>query len=190
MKQLFSFLLFLSFFVSFSQNPTMLVSACTEPTVVTDYTYFVDIEGKFDKFVGTWKYTNGSQLLTFKISKVTQQYFPEERIFRDYLVGDYSYSSDGGNSYVVNSILSPINPDPNVHPMYSPCVEEDSVRFIFKDIALNKGYCYATFTFLPGSTTQLQVQIRNPAEIPGRMAGEPAYNYDFITPTDIIVIKQ
>ncbi|SFN44027.1 hypothetical protein SAMN04487989_101437 [Bizionia echini] len=180
----------------YSQNPAPIPSVteniCSGLTEedVPNYTYFSDLNGTFNDFIGTWKWENGNQIVVFELTKVTQKYFPEHKIFEDYMIGNYSYSIDSGNSFIVNSIISPVNENPSENPMYTSCVENGKLIFIFNDIVLNKGYCYATFEFLSGNLNQLNVKIENPKEIPGRFDGEPAYNYNFTLPTEIIVNKQ
>lgn len=195
MKTLYVKILLLAFLNIYSQgtqNPSGIRNVCSGLTAedVPHYTYFSDLDNTFTNFIGTWVYTNGNEIVTFKLSKVTQKYFPAERIFEDFMVGNYSYSTDGGTTLVVNTIVPFLNNDPDNNPMYTPCVEDNKMIFVFKDVILNKSYCYATFEFITGSLTQLRVKIENPKEILGRFEGQPEYNYNFTLPTTIIVTKQ
>lgn len=78
------------------------------------------------------------------------------------MIGNYSYSIDDGNTYIVNTINSLINDDPEENPMYSSCVEDINTKiyFGFEDVVLEKGFCKAYFEFLPNSLTQLQVLLK------------------------------
>ncbi len=153
-------------------------------------TYFADLDGTFNPFIGTWKYINGNEIVTFQLSKITQRYFADEKVFMDFMVGNYSYSNDGGISLVVNTITTVVDVNPENNPMYTPCIENNKLIFIFKDVVLNKGYCYATFEFMNGSTTQMHVKIENPKEVSGCLDGVPPYNFNFTLPTQMLVTKQ
>lgn len=157
-------------------------------------TYFKDVNNTFNKFIGTWKYTDGNEIVTFKLTKVTHKYDPEYKIFEDYLVGNYSYSTDGGVTFIVNTIEGILNEDADENPMYAGCTQTNysndrKIIFGFKDVILNKDFCTAIFEFLPNSLTQMQVKIENPSPV-GRLDGQPPYNSDFTLPTEMVVTKQ
>lgn len=179
-----------------SQNPipvpTLIENICNDLTEddVPNNTYFSDINGNFNDFIGDWKWQNGNQIVIFQLTKVTQKYFPEDKIFLDYMIGNYSYSVDGGDSFIVNTIINPVNKNPDSNAMYTGCIEDGALKFIFKDILLNKDFCYATFEFQSGNLNELHVKIENPKEIPGRFEDEPEYIHEFTLPTEMIVIKQ
>lgn len=183
-------LLLITIFICLSCQAQIISLTNVDYTNVSENTYVKDLDGKLDPFIGTWKWINLDQIVTFELTKVTQQYFPEDKVYKDYMIGNYSYSTDGGISYIVNTITSPIDNNPSSNPMYTPCVEGNKLIFIFRDVVLDKGYCYATFEFIAGSLNQMEVKIENPKEIPGRFEGEPEYNYNFTLPTDIILTKQ
>ena len=174
----------------FCQTPSNLTAICVDNFDPVDYTYFADIEDTFTPFIGTWEYVNNNEIVTFRITKLTQHYFPNQKFFRDILIGDYSYSIDDGSTYLINTIHIPISTSAYDHPMSGLCVEDNSVKFIFRDVLLDKGFAYATFKFEAGSTTQLQVQIRNPDQTPFRFNDEEPYNLNFTMPTDMTVTKQ
>ena len=64
---------------------------------------------------------------------------------------------------------------------------------MFKDIILNKRNCEAIFEFLPGSTTQLKMTLKN-REGMGVLVNEgdpmPVFNHGFTIPNDIVLTKQ
>lgn len=197
MKKLFSLISILYLqFTMYGQpsqpQPITIATNCSGITLedATDYTYFADLEGKFDPFIGTWVYSNGSDIVTFQLSKITQRYFADDKIFMDFMVGNYSYSNDGGNTLVVNTILPTVDTDPNNNPMYTSCAEDNKMVFYFDDVVLNKKLCYATFELINGSTTQMHVKIENPQEVGGSLDGTPPYNFNFTLPTQMIVTKQ
>ena len=153
--------------------------------------YFKDIDHTFDKFIGTWHYVNGNEILIFELSKVTERYDPEYAIYEDYMIGNYSYSNDGGSTFIINSITLPIDEDANNNPMYAVCADTDSINFTFVDVLIEKGtYCTANFEFLPGSDTQMEVEIKIPIGARGRLAGETPFDLNFSIPTEMIVTKQ
>ena len=154
-------------------------------------TYFKDIDNTFANFIGTWQYTNGNEIVVFKLTKVTEKYRPHQRIFKDYIIGNYSYSTDGGATYIVNTITTPINEDPDANPMYASCIRDmNKISFGFRDVVLNKGFCRIYFEFLPGSLNQMQVTIKNTQGISGTFEGEPPFNPNFTLPTSMVVTRQ
>ncbi|WP_430411711.1 DUF6705 family protein [Kordia sp.] len=172
--------------------PSNIVNVCNDQwgDEVPNYTYFKDINNTFEKFTGTWKYIKNNHVVIFEITKVTQKYNPEYKVYEDYLIGNYSYSIDGGNSYVVNTITTPINDDSENNPMYSSCTEGNKIPFIFTDVVLNKKSCWIYFEFLQGSTTQMKVKIKNEEEVIGEIQGDPPKNPAFTLPVIMTVTKQ
>ncbi len=55
--------------------------------------YFKDTLNDMDKFVGTWQYSNGVDLLTIIIQKKTNVY--NGKHYEDLLIGEYSYVNNG-----------------------------------------------------------------------------------------------
>jgi|GEM_PF-3347260 len=156
-------------------------------------TYFKDVYNTFDKYVGTWKYENGNDIVIFEIVKVTQKYDADNQIFEDYLVGNYNYSNDGGNTYVVNSIPSTISENRDDNTLQAVCQDNDTkITFGFKELIFNKldGYCNAYFEFIPGSLTEITVSITNDGCIRGTIGDAEPFNYNFSIPTEMTVIKQ
>ncbi|WP_430410940.1 DUF6705 family protein [Kordia sp.] len=71
--------------------------------------YYKDIDGDLDKYVGTWKYTNGTTSLTITFRKILQYY--NGKWYADKLIGDYKYIQNG---VVIMNYLSRMN-DPTVN---------------------------------------------------------------------------
>lgn len=60
------------------------------------FNYLKDTHGALDKFVGTWKYTNGNEEFTIKIIKVEKTDFSGTRnYYIDALFGGYKYVKNG-----------------------------------------------------------------------------------------------
>lgn len=157
---------------------------------VPEGTYLKDVTNTFTPFLGTWKYQNGNNILIFKLEKVTQWHNVEDNKWEDYIKGNYSYSTDGGVTYLVNTIIANngIN-DPDLNPMYS-CGPNDALVnvFTFKDIILNKLSNEIAFKFVLGSTNQMTFKIVG--QKIGIFPGDPPRPDGFSIPTEGIVIKQ
>lgn len=153
--------------------------------------YLKDINNDFDKFHGTWLWTDGYKSVTFKLRKVVHALNPISGAYEDYMIGDYLVTTEYGFNTVVNTInLLDINPD--IHPMYCRAPDNSQkIDFIFTDVVLKKESCRAIFEFLPGSTTQMKLTLKNSEGygIPTYGTSAP-YNHDFTIPNEIVVIKQ
>lgn len=195
----FIFILFVLF--NYGINAQSIVDICSIESVyhLPSGSYIKDVNGKLDKFAGTWIWTNGNEEVTFKLQKVVHQYFFESGTYEDYMIGDYKYTKNNGSLVVVNSMAPPsqlIFVDhllPEFHPMYASCPEnETTIDFLFKDIILGKDFCEAVFEFVPGSTTQMK--LTQSREGMGIMINEgdpiPVINQGFTIPNDIILTKQ
>lgn len=154
-------------------------------------TYIKDINNTFANFLGTWKYQSGDEILTIKLEKVTQHYYPEFGTYRDYIKGNYSYSTDGGSTFVVNTIIEddplPLNFNQE-NPLYSSRPDNSQIlEMIFKDIIYQKT-CTAVFNFLPSSTTQMNFRLDNISR--GYLLPEAMPNLNFSIPNNVILNKQ
>ena len=125
-------------------------------------TYIKDINNTFAPFIGTWKYENGNEILIVKFEKVTQYYYPEYGNYKDFIKGNYSYTQDGGVTYITNTIeTNAFVNDPNINSFYSTSPRSaELLSSTFTDELYQKS-CDALFTFLPGSTTQMKMKLRN-----------------------------
>ncbi|WP_430410939.1 DUF6705 family protein [Kordia sp.] len=98
------------FCMSFSckaQNP--VVGLTQKKGSIPDGIYYKDIDGDLDKYVGTWKYTNGTTSFTITFRKVIQSF--NGKWYDDLLVGDYKYVKNG---VVIMDYLNRVN-DPTVN---------------------------------------------------------------------------
>ena len=153
--------------------------------------YIKEIDGELDKFNGIWRWTNGNQVLTFVLEKKTQVLDIRYNSYSDYIVGDYSYTTNNGNSYIVNTILQNSGVETENTPMFAFSSNEDNtniIDFFFIDVLKQKNSCRAIFEFVSGSPNQLVLTLKNP-EMIGRMHGEPAFIYEFSIPNNVTLTK-
>jgi hypothetical protein len=125
-------------------------------------TYLKDYNHTFDPFLGIWKYQNGNEILIFKFEKVEMYLDNQYGTYEDFIKGNYSYSTDGGNTLVVNSIQQNLgNDNPDVNPMYSCGPDNPNLNiFNFRDIIYQKN-SLAYFTFQNNNFNQLHLKLEN-----------------------------
>lgn len=152
-------------------------------------TYIKDIYNTFAPFLGTWKYENGNEILIVKLEKVTKLYYPEYGNYKDFIKGNYSYTQDGGVTYVTNTIETNIFVnDANINSFYSPSPRSSELlKGVFKDELYQKS-CDALFTFLSGSTTQMTIKLMNRSR--GYILPETPPNPNFSIPNNVVLTKQ
>ena len=83
-----------------------------------DNIYFKDVNNTFNKFMGTWEYTDGTNYLKVVITKITKlnTTYPNGQIqFRDILVASYLYKYNG---VIVYNTIPPVIPNPNTRYNY------------------------------------------------------------------------
>lgn len=73
-----------------AQSP--IVDINDRQSELVDGAYLKDVYNELDKFVGTWVFIEGSTSLTIKFEK---KILVQSRVYRDLLVGEYSYVEDG-----------------------------------------------------------------------------------------------
>jgi hypothetical protein len=99
MKQLFLIMVFMLGLGCKAQSPIK--------SLYTDYrelngAYYKDLDNDLDKFVGTWKYTNGSTSLTITLIKKVMFHNLEGNYYEDTLIGEYKYTVNGVD--VINTL--------------------------------------------------------------------------------------
>ncbi|TPD68258.1 DUF6705 family protein [Flavobacterium microcysteis] len=192
MKNIFLILMLITSFLS--QAQIVDIKNLDSQSDLPSGSYIKDINGDFDKFVGTWVWVDAGKSVTFKLQKITRYLDSEYNNYSDFMIGDYSYSSNG--RVIVNTISQNSDPNPDLHPMYSCCPYETQIMFSFKDVRLRKDECRAFFEFLPGSTTQMKLTLKNNEGPRGTLVPEGGSlditqsNPSFIIPNDIILTKQ
>lgn len=184
--------LFVLLFFNFGSAQTTIVDVDGgfTPQDLPAGTYLKDINNTFTKFIGTWKWEMGNKILIFKIEKVTQYLYTEYGVYADFIVGYYSYTENGGISYLINTI--PQNGrgiNPNLTTLYTSGVEnQQSCSFVYRDALIQKTNCTAKFKFLPNSTTQVKLQLLNSGLT--YLLPDLLPNPDFSIPNNIILTKQ
>ena len=155
----------------------------------TPGTYFKDINHTFDPFLGTWKYQNGNEILIIKLEKVEMYYSSDYSVYEDFIKGNYSYSTDNGVTFVVNTIQQNLgNNNPDINPIYS-CGPETPIkdRMPFHDIIYQKN-AWANFTFQNNNYQQLHLKLENKSGGVVYPATPP--NPAFCIPNNVVLIKQ
>lgn len=102
----------LTVFLSISCKSQSIVPLDSKRHKTPDNSYFKDLNGELDKFVGTWKMTVNDTILTIVIEK-KEKVIINNRYF-DILVGEYSYTINGEE--IVNTLpnLSQNNSEKNM----------------------------------------------------------------------------
>lgn len=152
-------------------------------------TYLKDINHTFDPFLGTWKYQNGNEILVVTLEKVEMYLDTEYSTYYDFIKGNYSYTTDGGATYVVNTIAQNAgNNNPNINSMYScgPIVPT-TINFRYIDIIYQKN-AWATFTFQNSNYQQLHLKLENKSG--GYILPATPPNPAFCIPNNVVLIKQ
>ena len=67
-------------------------------------TYFKDLNNEFNKFEGTWVYTNGNTSFTIKLFKKEMKYSTSVGYYFDKLYGEYKYVENGVE--IINTLPS------------------------------------------------------------------------------------
>jgi hypothetical protein len=182
-------ILFLVFFVNTLNAQIINIDGIYTPMDAPTGSYLKDINHTFDPFLGTWKYQNGNQILIIKLEKVEMYLNTEYGVYEDFIKGNYSYSTDGGLTYIVNNIQQNLgNNDPNVNPIFSCGPDtplEDKVPFY--DVVYQKN-AWAIFTFQSGNFNQIHLKLQNKGG--GYIYPATPPNPAFCIPNNVILIKQ
>lgn len=191
MKKILLTLALLIFTTNNIVSQTRIVDVSTDEMLVDSPrdTYIKDIYNTFSPFLGSWKYQNGSEVLVIKFEKVTKYNYPEYDGYEDFIKGNYSYTQDGGATFITNTIITNANiNDPNINSFYTPRPKtSSSLDMNFIDDVYEKS-CDALFTFLTGSTTQMTMQLKNRSR--GFILPEVAPNRNFSIPNNVVLTKQ
>lgn len=117
MKQLFLIMVFMLGLGCKAQSP---VKSLYGAYINVNGAYYKDIYNDFDKFVGTWKYTNGSTSLTIVLQKKLQHYEfnSNNDYYLDMLIGEYKYVENGIEKINTLSLLSQNLDDPYKHNIF------------------------------------------------------------------------
>jgi len=66
-----------------------------DPLAIVEGAYYKDFDNELGKFVGTWKYTNGTTSFTIILQKKAMFYEPDDHYYEDIIVGEYRYVNNG-----------------------------------------------------------------------------------------------
>ncbi|MGV7106695.1 DUF6705 family protein [Flavobacterium sp. U410] len=153
-------------------------------------TYIKDIFDTFTPFLGTWKYQNGNEILIIKLEKVTKYFDAEYGSYEDYIKGNYSYSTDGGATYVTNTIVAnATETNPNINSFYTSSPMTPQMLYMsFKDNLYQKSGD-ATFTLLnsfPSPQLTMELEGRTRGYLPGETIPPPGFSI----PNHVTLTKQ
>jgi len=92
------------------------VSPLAEGDIYTNNSglYYKDVDNDFDKFVGEWKWENGTNSLTIVLQKKEYLYDSNENFYEDLIIGEYKYVQNG---LVIYDTLHNLN-DSSIEPYY------------------------------------------------------------------------
>ena len=145
MKNIF-LILSITFFCS-CKAQTLILPLFNNPNYGdTHGAYYKDLNNDLNAFVGTWELVNGSTSLKIIIQKKLQNYSEMNNIYRDMLIGEYKYISNGiekvntlanitnsGNVYAHNIVGNIIIKNDNF-PSCPECnLNEKRVSLMFDD---------------------------------------------------------
>jgi hypothetical protein len=153
-------------------------------------TYIKDIDNTFTKFLGTWKWQESNQILIFKLEKVTKYHYTQFDTYDDFIKGNYSYSTDNGLTYVVNTINQNIgNDNPETNAMYTGGTNsQEFIKLSYIDALIAKTGCFAEFTFINNSSNQMKFRLFNPHK--GYISPEVPPSPNFSIPSSGVLTKQ
>ena len=152
--------------------------------------YIKDVNNDFNKFAGTWKYTNGTEILTIVITKAEHILDTEYNVYQDYLVGEYSYTTDGGATYIVNTIAQNLGIiDKRFNSTYSSGYDDQtSVTYAFRDVVYNKDSRANTTFVANGLQNQMVLKLINIGR--GYILPDVPPSPNFCIPNNVVLIKQ
>lgn len=186
--------IYLTLLVLFISNSTSAQTTIVHIDSDTYYTapsgtYLKDINNTFDPFLGIWRYQNGNEILIIKLEKVEMYYYSEYGTYEDFIKGNYSYSTDGGATFIVNTIQENLgNNNPDINPLYScgsAILSEDEMTFY--DVIYQKN-AWAKFTFQNNNFNQLHLKLKNKGG--GYILPATPPNPAFCIPNNVVLIKQ
>ena len=150
-----------------AQSPVVNIDASWSAT--PDGAYFKDLNNEFDKFIGTWIYTDGGNTLTIELKKVEMIFNGTD--YEDKLVGEYKYTV---NDFTLVNTLSNINNNnpakhkikgnfivnPNQEMICNDCSpDERRVSLTFYDSERKYLYSSIILRYIPGQTNPEQMQV-------------------------------
>jgi len=83
------------FFVGACRGQNPVLPILQDAQGIVEGAYYKDFDNELGKFVGTWKYANGSTSFTITLQKKAMFYEPEDHYYEDIIIGEYKYVSNG-----------------------------------------------------------------------------------------------
>lgn len=135
--------------------------------------YIQDTTGVLNKFVGTWKYTNGNDEFTLKIiKKEHDNFFDTDDYYKDRLYAGYKYIKNG--SIVADRLNFTFN---NIHDPNFPIMQGsklfnnyNSITMFGRDIIVNK-------------PVYIELKVINPTTMEWKMTPRENINFNGTSPT-------
>lgn len=191
MKKIILILCFVMYLnITFSQ--TNIVDVSSDYTVMDapTGTYIKDMFDTFSPFLGTWKYQNGNEILVVKLEKVNMYFNAEYGNYKDYIKGNYSYSIDGGVTYITNTITTNTTEmDPNINSFYtSSPLTPQTLYMSFKDSQYQKSgdAVFKLLNSFPSPELTMELKGRTRGYLPGETIPPPGFSI----PNNVTLIKQ
>lgn len=189
MKNIFLFaILFASTSLIKSQTTYPLTSYNTN--VLHSGNYIKDTTGVLDKFVGTWKYTNGNDEFNVKIiKKEHDNFFDLNDYFQDVLYGGYKYFKNGNLivdkfNFTLNGLYDPNFPiilgSGNLSNNYN------TISLLGDDVVVHKPV-YIELKIINPTTMEWKMTPRENINMNG---SSPTPGAGWGIPTNVILTKQ
>jgi hypothetical protein len=135
----YTILLIISIMSCKAQSPIVNIDASRSSTV--DGAYFKDLNNEFNKFIGTWVYTNGTNTLTIELKKVESVYNGKD--YEDKLVGEYKYKGNG--IIIINTLDNISNNNSAKHNIKGNRIIANDQSIICNDCTANERRIELTF---------------------------------------------
>jgi hypothetical protein len=145
-----------------------------------------------NKFVGTWRWVNGTDTLIVKLAKVRYYYIQPAQSSADKLVGCHKYISNG---QVIESSLerydSVVNINHRRNTFFAWNNESDTLKVegVVKDISKRKN-CKIFLDYTAGTTPQIVWKLEPTNGLAFTLPGQQPYDHNFTLPRNLIPTKQ
>lgn len=111
MKNFLKITIALSFFACRAQTPVL--SLYDDEYAAVKNAYYKDTYNDFDRFEGTWQYTNGTTKWTLVLQKKTMVYVDFFKVYEDTMIGEFKYEENG--LVVVNTLPQLATPPQDIN---------------------------------------------------------------------------
>ena len=132
MKKLIILIILISTIACKAQTPVVSLDARGYKT--SDGAYFKDLNYEFNKFEGTWLYTNGNTSLTVILEKKEMVYNGTD--YEDKLIGEYQYIENGIE--IVNTLPNLTNTNVAKHKIKGRHIIPNNLYLACNDCGVNE----------------------------------------------------